>query len=227
MNLIATFFAVAACAVVYAQDPTNCNGGTKALKGADFVLTDQGDNSNVASLSRIMESNGSRVKVSDVFADGNHLMTGSSSKLAWEAKPDFNDMKTKKWVPQGITSTADALDVGTYQGYDGWIVSWHRQDDKSVRVSFVDRKTKKYRHALLVYPHAPDDFREVPVHAGGIIWYGNTLWVVDTSNGIRVFDMDNIWKVSSGDGVGKGATGEYSAAGYRYVIPQIRQVYRL
>jgi hypothetical protein len=227
MNLIASLFAIAACAVVYAQDPTNCNGESRALKGTDFVLTDQGDSSNVVSLSRIMESNGRRVKVSDVFADGNHLMTGPSNKLAWEAKPDFNDMKTKKWVPQGITSTADAFDAGTYQGYDGWVVSWHRHDDKSVRVSFVDRKTKKYRHVLLVYPHAADDFREVPVHAGGILWYGNSLWVVDTWNGIRVFDMDNIWKVSSGDGVGKTAGEDYSAAGYRYVIPQIRQVHRL
>lgn len=225
MNLIASLFAIAACAVVYAQDPTNCNGESRALKGTDFVLTDQGDSSNVVSLSRIMESNGRRVKVSDVFADGNHLMTGPSNKLAWEAKPDFNDMKTKKWVPQGITSTADAFDAGTYQGYDGWVVSWHRHDDKSVRVSFVDRKTKKYRHVLLVYPHAADDFREVPVR--GILWYGNSLWVVDTWNGIRVFDMDNIWKVSSGDGVGKTAGEDYSAAGYRYVIPQIRQVHRL
>ena len=133
MKLIASVFAIVAC-VAYAQDPTKCNGETKALKGTDFVLTDQGDNSNVVSLSKIMESNGSRVKVSDVFADGNHLMTGSSNKLAWEAKPDFNDMTTKKWVPQGINSSAEALDVGRYKGYDGWVVRLSRTDARRVRV---------------------------------------------------------------------------------------------
>lgn len=111
--------------------------------------------------------------------------------------------------------------MGTYEGKDGFLVSWYMNDPNSARVSFVDRKTNLYRHALLVYPHAEDDFRAVPIHAGGIVWYGNTLWVVDTSNGIRVFDMDNIWQVDSGDGVGKKSGGGYSAQGYRYVIPQV------
>ena len=95
------------------------------------------------------------------------------------------------------------------------------EDPNSVRISFVDAKTNKYRHALLVYPHAADDFKEVGVHAGGIVWYGNTLWVVDTSKGIRVFDMDNIWRVDTGDSVGKRSDGTYTAQGYKYVIPQV------
>jgi len=37
-----------------------------------------------------------------------------------------------------------------------------------------------------------------------------------------VFDLSNIWQVGSGDGVGKKSGGGYSAAGYKYVIPQIR-----
>lgn len=111
-----------------------------------------------------------------------------------------------------------------YEGINGWIVSWHRDDDKSVRVTFVNRADDTYRHALLVYPHASDNFREVPVHAGGIMWYGNTLWVLDTYNGIRVFDLTNIWQVGDGEDVGKVSSGVYSAAGYKYVIPQIRSV---
>ncbi|EGZ68907.1 hypothetical protein NEUTE2DRAFT_114850 [Neurospora tetrasperma FGSC 2509] len=104
-------------------------------------------------------------------------------------------------LPQGITSTANALDAGTYEGINGWIVSWYRDDDKSVRVTFVNRARDTYRHALLVYPHASDNFREVP----GL-----------------VFDLTNIWQVGSGDDVGKVSSGVYSAAGYKYVIPQIR-----
>lgn len=206
-------------AALAAPDPNNCNTAEKERDGADFVLVEQPDNAHVASLAKILK----RVTVAQVFEDGNHQMTtDGQGRKRWEQLPSFNDMETSKWVPQGITSTADALDVGTYEGKDGWVVSWHRDDDKSVRVTFVDRSNDKYRHVLLVEPHAADNFREVPIHAGGIMWYGNTLWVVDTWNGIRVFDLDNIWQVESGDGVGKKAGGGYSAAGYKYVLPQIR-----
>lgn len=203
---------------VVALSPSNCNTSNKARTGSDFVLEEQADNPHVKSLAKKLK----RVTVAHVFDDGNHKMTSTSQGLRWEKTSSFNDVDTSKWVPQGITSTADALDAGTYEGKDGWIVSWHRNDDKSVRVTFVNRKTNKYRHALLVYPHAADNFKAVPIHAGGIMWYGNTLWVVDTKNGIRVFDLDNIWQVSDGDGVGKKSGGGYSAAGYKYVIPQIR-----
>ncbi|KAL2127290.1 hypothetical protein VTI74DRAFT_10958 [Chaetomium olivicolor] len=216
---ISTVCAAFLAPIVLGLDPNNCDTQEKKRDGEDFVLVGQADNANVASLSQILK----RVTVADVFNDGNHKMTtDSQGRKHWEQLSDFNDMDTEKWVPQGISSTADALDVGTYEGKDGWIVSWHRDDDKSVRVTFVDRANDKYRHALLVYPHTTDNFREVPVHAGGIMWYGNTLWVVDTSNGIRVFDLTNIWQVESGDGVGKKTGGGYSAAGYKYVIPQIR-----
>lgn len=90
-----------------------------------------------------------------------------------------------------------------------------------MRVTFIDRETKKYRHVLLVYPHAEDDFREVPIHAGGVMWYGEFLFIVDTSQGIRVFDLDNIWRVDSGDKIGKSDDDTYSAQGYKYVLPQI------
>ncbi|EFY87876.1 hypothetical protein MAC_06124 [Metarhizium acridum CQMa 102] len=149
-------------------------------------------------------------------------MSGAISKLSWEKANDFNDVDTEKWYPQGISSTADAAEVGTYDGKDGWLVSWYSDESHQVRISFVNRATKKYRHALLVSPSADDDFGGVGTHAGGIMWYRDTLWVVDTSNRIRVLHMTNVWEVGSGDKVGKISAGKYSAAGYKYVIPQIR-----
>ncbi|KFH46931.1 hypothetical protein ACRE_022450 [Hapsidospora chrysogenum ATCC 11550] len=220
MMKLSTLLALAAGSSL--SQAQSCNGGSPALDGADFILADQGDNAHLAPLSKIFADAGKLVNVSDVFADGNHAMTGSDTKLKWESTADFDDFNTHKWVPQGISSTADAAAEGTYDGADGWVISWHNDGDTSVRVTFIDRETKKYRHALLVYPEADDDFRAVPIHAGGIVWYGDTLWVVDTWNGIRVFDMSNIWQVGSGDGVGKVSDGEYSAANYKYVIPQIR-----
>lgn len=61
----------------------------------------------------------------------------------------------------------------------------------------------------------------MPIHAGGIVWYGNTLYVVETDKGIRVFDMDYIWRVDIGDHVGKNDDGSYTAQGYKYVLPQV------
>ncbi|KAH6627302.1 hypothetical protein F5144DRAFT_575465 [Chaetomium tenue] len=221
MKLPSIIFAAATALLVpntFALSPTNCNTADKSRTGSDFVLVEQPDNANVASLSKKLK----KVSVADVFNDGNHKMTtDSAGRKLWEKKTGFNDLDTEKWVPQGISSTADASEGGTVGGKDGWIVSWHRNDDKSARVTFVDRANDKYRHALLVYPHAADNFREVPIHAGGIMWYGDKLWVVDTKNGIRVFDMANIWQVETGDPVGK-AGSKYTAAGYKYVIPQIR-----
>ncbi|KAL0468077.1 hypothetical protein QR685DRAFT_356738 [Neurospora intermedia] len=224
-SILALALASATLSLASSNDPNDCSTTTsKEKSGSDFKLTEQADNVNVASLSKIFSAAGKKViSVADVFNDGNHQMTtDSSGRKLWQHTSDFNDENTTKWVPQGITSTADALDAGTYEGINGWIVSWHRDDDKSVRVTFVNRAQDTYRHALLVYPHASDDFREVPVHAGGIMWYGNTLWVLDTYNGIRVFDLTNIWQVGPGDDVGKVSSGGYSAAGYKYVIPQIR-----
>jgi hypothetical protein len=221
---VSSFFVLAASTLAVSQSPSSCKGGGKR-NGADFVLTDQGVNKHLAPLSKIFTNAKQRVNVSDVFNDGNHKMGGTATKLSWEKTSSFNDVDTKKWYPQGISSTADAAEVGTYDGKDGWLVSWYSDEAHQVRISFVNKATKKYRHALLVYPAADDNFSAVGVHAGGIMWYGDTLWVVDTSNGIRVFDMSNIWKVGSGDKVGKISAGKYSAAGYKYVIPQIRYVH--
>jgi hypothetical protein len=206
-----------------AQDPSNCSGGG-SRDGADFVLQDQGDNSYHAALAKIFANAGQVVSVGDVFADANHKLTSASGgKKAWPAG-SFDDQNTAKWIPQGITSTADSLEAGTVDGVDGLLVSWYREDGKGVRVTFINKADYSYRHVLLVYPFSNNNFREVPIHAGGLMWYGNTLWVVDTSNGIRVFDMSNIWKVSTGDGVGRQSDGTYTAAGYKYVLPQIRWV---
>ncbi|SPO01896.1 uncharacterized protein DNG_04569 [Cephalotrichum gorgonifer] len=226
MKLLAPITTLLYSASVLAQDtrpPDNCDTEDKSRRGADFVLREHEYDPKVPALRAIFAGEGRLVSVADVFNDGNRQMTADAtieSTWRWQS----GDVDTETWVPQGISTTADALDVGTYEGYDGFIVSWYTNTDgkaSSARVSLVNKETLKYRHILLVYPHAEDDFREVPIHAGGVMWYGNTLWVVDTDNGIRVFDMDNIWHVDQGDAVGKNGNGGYSARGYKYVVPQV------
>jgi hypothetical protein len=210
----------------FAADSRYCMG-KNVIDAKDFTLQESADNSHLAALKKHFEGAGNNVSVSAVLDSANRDLnkgnapvgTGSPSETwAWNS----GDYKTTKWTPQGITSSADALSKGDWNGHEAWIVSWYQKGD-SVRVSFVDRKTHKYRHALLVYPSADDDFKSITIHAGGITWYGNLLYVVDTNNGIRAFDLDNIWEVEIADGVGKMGSGKgYSADGYRYVLPQIR-----
>ncbi|KAH8602177.1 hypothetical protein B0O99DRAFT_680321 [Bisporella sp. PMI_857] len=215
-----------------AADPNDCSGTNKERDGADFLLKESANNAYLSALSTKLASR--KASVSDVLNSANHALTTASltkpiEAYMWEHTDDFNDEATTKWVPQGITSTADALGAGEYEGRSAWAVSWYNEVDNSVRVTFVDQDTKKYRHVLLVVPTASDNYAAVPVHAGGIVWYGNTLWVVDSNGddaggvGFRVFDLTNIWTMDSGgdDIMGKSGS-NYYAMGYKYVIPQIR-----
>ncbi|MDI3101113.1 hypothetical protein ACFWJV_26245 [Streptomyces rochei] len=139
-------------------------------------------------------------------------------------------------------------------------------NQKGVRVTFVQSRTNpatgspevKYRHVLLgwTYVNSADHVSfdglhasEYPiqngVHAGGIVWYGNYLYVADTRNGLRVFDMRYIMDLnpdgdaSTNDPMGADTDGVKTTAdvqdktkvgrhnnvwysfGYRYVMPQV------
>jgi hypothetical protein len=151
----------------------------------------------------------------------------------------------REWIPQGVTTVADAQADGLWGDREALLVSWYddvQDPKKGVRVSFLDPSTNKYRHVLLVYPYMRDDGEpnyeivgrpDGGIHAGGILWYGNYLYVVDTRRGIRVFDMRYIFdlgKSPAGDttdrqhiGWGDVVPGSraYRGFGYRYVVPQV------
>jgi hypothetical protein len=126
-------------------------------------------------------------------------------------------------------------------------------NEKGVRISFIDPETLTYRHVLLVWPydnsadhisfdavHAGEETLQEGIHAGGMAWYGNYLFVADTLDGIRVFDMRHILDldpdqdpgtndptpdgltsdVSDGYQIGRHSNVWYSY-GYRYVMPQV------
>lgn len=154
------------------------------------------------------------------------------------------DVDTVEWVPQGVTTVADAQDDQLWGTKQAILVSWYDSQTapvKGVRVSFLDTDTGNYQHVLLVYPYVngqgdpsyeqvttPQSGTGDSVHAGGIVWYGNYLYLVDTRRGIRVFDMRYIFDIKSaangnvtdGDKVGRDGATYYSYA-YRYVMPQV------
>lgn len=156
-------------------------------------------------------------------------VTHRTAYYCWNA----GDQDTTAWYPQGITTSADAYGEGTYDGKRINLVSWydHAEDgiDKGVRISVsnlsASASAPPYRHVLLVEPSgtaSAPSFRSVDIHAGGIMWYGNLLYVADTSGGFRVFDLDHLWQVSTGNGsaVGRQSDGTYHAFDYKYVLPQ-------
>jgi hypothetical protein len=145
-----------------------------------------------------------------------------------------------EWIPQGVSSVADAQEDGRWGDREALLVSWYDsavEPKKGVRISFLEPNTKKYRHVLLAYPYIAANGRPTyeivgrpdgGIHAGGIAWYGNYLYVADTDRGIRVFDMRYIFDLAAspnGDTSDTGrvgwSDGRYRGFGYRYVMPQV------
>ncbi|TDB87157.1 hypothetical protein [Actinomadura sp. 7K534] len=142
---------------------------------------------------------------------------------------DKADSATRQWVPQGVTTISDAEAAERLAGGSRpLLVSWH--GGGRVKVTFVDPDRRTYRHVLLVYPTMKGKkptFTDVDIHAGGIAWYGDKLYVADTHHGLREFDTRLIFDLrqsKAGSTRGSGRVGlhggKYHGHGYRYVMPQ-------
>lgn len=137
------------------------------------------------------------------------------------------------WMPQGLTGSADAGPLSSnHDDKKLLVVSWHPENcgarsTVGVRVSFIDVTTMnqiKYRHVLLVEPTGDPGsvtYNPVNVHAGGIVWAGDYLYVAHTGEGLRVFDMTSIMQVDvNNDTIGVQGD-KMSAYGYEFILPQI------
>ena len=69
-----------------------------------------------------------------------------------------------EWIPQGVTTVADAENDQYWNGKQPILISWYGKkpekltntdadEIKGARVTFFDSKTAKYQHVLLVYPY--------------------------------------------------------------------------
>lgn len=125
--------------------------------------------------------------------------------LTW----DDEDRETTAWMPQGISTSYDADGTADPDGPTTVLVSWYARDaagrDAACRVSVLDRRDGiRYAHVRLLEPYHPwwgqqTRVRQVPVHAGGIVWWGSTLLVASTRGGLRTFDLDDIVLRDDGD----------------------------
>ncbi|MFI1972131.1 hypothetical protein [Streptomyces cinnamoneus] len=151
-----------------------------------------------------------------------------------------DDYKTPHWRPQGITTNYDSL--GGNPARTVVLVSWDahpaRAEKQGTRVSIVEVPASgppRYWHVLLVEPvvikekkKEQPSYRPVKLHAGGLAWYRNRLYVAeyhkDAPNGLRVFDLNHLFTVTWGKGHEDDfgyVKGTYYARQYAYVLPQI------
>ncbi|HEY8478230.1 MAG TPA: hypothetical protein VIL71_00230 [Spirillospora sp.] len=142
---------------------------------------------------------------------------------------DKKDSVTTEWVPQGVTTISDAV-VGERLKGGGRpiLVSWH--GTRRVRLTVVNPDKRTYRHVLLVRPTMKGEkptWVDIDIHAGGIAWYGDKLYVADTRRGLREFDTRLVYdlKESAAGSTGKPRRvglhgGKYYGHGHRYVMPQ-------
>ena len=157
------------------------------------------------------------------------------------------DEKVSYWYPQGISGTWDAT-MDRRVGCNGMtreamLVSWYHKTSgrptKGARVSLMDTtypESVRYRHMLLVEPYndtetgpnyrpvwsEKDNDEDNALHAGGIVWWGDLLYVADTYGGLRVFDLASIMRIHDSDKSEIGVSGKgFSAHGYKFIVPEI------
>ncbi len=163
---------------------------------------------------------------------------GGPAGLAYAFGWDAVENDKPWWIPQGISGSADAVPEGTIAGRRVLMVSWYYNlalhpngdSEKGARISLVDvtdPQEPRYRLMLLVDPvgtAADPDFVPVTIHAGGIAWVGDRLWVADTAHGFRVFDLTRMMQVATDEDVVGCSTDVCRAGLYKYIIPQIGRV---
>ncbi len=219
--------------------------GLHALDHCAFPIKDRGQWTDRSTTIDALPASLVRVSLADVATDLNRTavpMTaaqvpgnppGVARAFAWQS----GDESVTYWIPQGVTGSFDGHADGLVGGKKLVLVSWYYEManeagstvDKGVRIAIVDATNPNavtYRFALLVEPVMKDgraDFAPVKVHAGGLAWFGDLLYVPVTGSGFRVFDLSRILRVDgTADRLGYDpASGAYDAHGYRYVIPQV------
>lgn len=140
--------------------------------------------------------------------DGSMLWPfGSTWRPVRQRRRDTVDLRwlsartwTRRWYPQGI-------DLGEWQGRRTLAVSWFRQDlagtHLASRVTLVDLERSRHLDILLTVPRDgdgdADELDPAPIHAGGLAWFEDRLFVAATRRGIWEFDLSDIRTVRGAD----------------------------
>jgi hypothetical protein len=214
------------------------------------TVTYTDESSFVASLSSYGYKNPSQLTLNRVgTTSGYNTVYGFNIPAANQVKGfkwNAGDEETTDWRPQGITGF-------TWGTKNYLLVTWYAvgPDDiagvenkyKGVRIALVDITNMSnitYRLALLVQNKANatnaalydtptntftqrDSFIPVTMHAGGVAYYNQKIYIADTGLGLRVFDLNNFIAAEPDPGkvtIGKESNGDLKAFDYGYILPQ-------
>ena len=187
---------------------------------------------------RLVAAGGGRAGLSGVLEHLNRVAEpawapGSSvvHAFAW----DHADQRSRRWWPQGVTSSSEARlpGGGPWVGPPVLLTTSYAKKvgglDKGCRITVADLSDPgrvAYRHVLLVRPVLDDagrvDLRPVRAHAGGAVWHGPWLYVAATRGGVLVFRLEDVVRVDPGpaDLLGRtGDEGRLAGFGHGYVLP--------
>jgi hypothetical protein len=216
-------------------------GGLVAIERCAFPLDEGPEHKTLVPLADALGKALPNRSLSDVLGDLNRTtvtvstVPGSPPGVTRAFRWDSAENDKPYWIPQGITGSADASSNGVVAGRHLIVVSFYydkakhpgSNGEKGVRLAFVDvtpTGAPKYRFVLLVEPSgtvAAPSFEPVSIHAGGVAWYENLLYVADTFTGFRVFDLTRLLQVATDQDVIGCAGGTCRAGLYKYVLPQI------
>ena len=118
---------------------------------------------------------------------------GVRRALTWD-RADRHDLT---WWPQGLTSSADAGREDRLL-----VASWYSKQGDGVRITFLDRRSRRYRHVPLALVR-DRELAALPVHAGGLVWRGPWLYVAATGRGCYVAHVEDILRRCSGPHAGE------------------------
>jgi hypothetical protein len=234
--------ALASAAALFSTGTAAAAGGPTTLPATQFTLAS--DYHRYDALDSALIAKLGTAAVHTVMDNANHdrgAVTDSLGIAGYQTGFTFDagDNGDCANYPQGITTSRDAIGTaggGNYDGHQLVLVSWYTKDgcdgaSARSRITLVDWDAtypNRYRKILLVEATgtaAAPSFKDVTVHAGGVSWYGDYLYVADTGHGMRVFDMRKILKTDTGGTAGQigrqpdGTT--YYAHNYAYALPQV------
>ncbi|MFE7404340.1 RICIN domain-containing protein [Streptomyces sp. NPDC057557] len=135
------------------------------------------------------------------------------------------------WHPQGLTASHDAYAGGTLDGHHLYMTSWYygtgqETRDQKARISIAESTgtDRSYGHVLLVKPFGSrgnPNFEAVDrVHADGIAWYGDRLFVANGGE-LQIYDLNHLWRMTTlarDVGVGPGTS---FAANHQWALPMV------
>lgn len=107
--------------------------------------------------------------------------------------------QTSDWWPQGMTSSFDATGTDTWQDRRLFLTSAYGKDASGrtigSRITVLDRDRLAYRHITLLTAAG----EALPIHAGGLAWYGERVHVAATRRGLMVLHLDDVRQLPDGE----------------------------